>query len=1163
MIDDHVSQHLDLDQIEIEINKEFANLTDRVKVEDLSSSEICNSIQELSIHIKNKSWTNCLSLLRKIFKEISPLNIHELFRLIEKVDDAAEIIKNKDIIFLLGGTGSGKSTVIHFLAGSKMIATRIGGLNHIAAINTRNLDLQYVTSSPFARSETRCITPVTVKFEDVGVVHSGSIILCDTPGFDDTNGPEVDIANGISIVRAIRQCKTVKPVVLVSYKSIGDRFQGLKKLTHLLAGLIPGIQDQIKAFSYIFTKYPSDEKKTIHASLEMIGKTMTDQEKSDTSFMNLFRDMLQKTKRHTLALDPLRDDPQDFLNELVTSVPIQYPDEVFQFSITEKSKNIVQEQVRKYELSLISAIKRSEYSLIIYYLDQMKCLNKLLEQDSIEQIYSNCIRRLTKHLSEEYQEGTSKLSQCLMHQIIVTDNDIKQYQTYINHAQSVEQLRKDHFDNEVVHSSAFIQYLNQQINVICTDLREKEIDDSSVKVDLDKIQLLTKYFSETKETYQSICQLFTEKLDLKVYSFENLLHTNQFDQCATILTNLSDALNIFHHHLDEEYIKMKYFKLREDILNYFNNSVQNLDYLFKQTKLEKTDIDQINTCLVKLDIALKTSNLEVHIPKRDIKQIYDTFQSEILIFFKNIIREINIELKKQNALENLEKLIEQLNLIRTISNIALETSQIYYSTLEQLFGYIYQLRRDAEEFLRVLFQGGERIDSEKLVQCLLHLKSAIWIEKYRTGLYSNVINNVEQLIIQHVEKLKISIITTNLDLGHSHAIEQVSKQLFDLNEMKHFDNFLPTIKEHIEEANSWFETTTNNVFDSIQSAFNFERWNEQEYKSLDSIKAEKAFYYLNACKDVFIRNRNVCLTVLENLEAFVRNFSEFIHKEIEICFDIIKKSSNTNEILDNVRILSSRIQEISDIEKTSPHVFAHFSKTNIVQDWQTELSNYYLELSTEMARLSVTQRTEALNMKLTTAKVLSKLDKFLENSKFIDIYNEYQKIFFSQNNDIGQQVIDAIKNFDYEGVAVKMMTLQSSNEVGKHFYAEAKRPLNAGLEQLIEGTENQVIMLGSTIAREDIRSIVDNLKRMERAKQFIEKHLDAPHKIDESIKKVKSIIEDRKALIDKRSSIKDVRENLAFLDPPSPLFRFVHVRLTPTPTLDVHPSNVIYSESKR
>jgi hypothetical protein len=185
---------------------------------------------------------------------------------------------------------------------------------------------------------------------------------------------------------------------------------------------------------------------------------------------------------------------------------------------------------------------------------------------------------------------------------------------------------------------------------------------------------------------------------------------------------------------------MKYFKLREDFLNDFTNSVKDLDPLFKQTKLEKIHIEQINTCLVKLETALKTFSLEAHIPKQEVKQIYESFLSKILKFFENIIREIKSELKKQNALQNLEYRIEQLDLIRTISSIALETSQIYYATLEELFGYIYQLRRDAEEFLRVLFQGGETIDFENLVKCLSNLKSVTWIEKYRAGLYSNVIS---------------------------------------------------------------------------------------------------------------------------------------------------------------------------------------------------------------------------------------------------------------------------------------------------------------------------------------------------------------------------------------------------------------------------------------
>ncbi len=65
------------------------------------------------------------------------------------------------------------------------------------------------------------------------------------------------------------------------------------------------------------------------------------------------------------------------------------------------------------------------------------------------------------------------LNRCLMHQIVVTDSDIKQYQIYINHAHSAEELREKHLDNEVVHSSAFIQYLNQQVNEMNEELKKK------------------------------------------------------------------------------------------------------------------------------------------------------------------------------------------------------------------------------------------------------------------------------------------------------------------------------------------------------------------------------------------------------------------------------------------------------------------------------------------------------------------------------------------------------------------------------------------------------------------------------------------------------------------------------------------------------------------
>jgi ABC-type sugar transport system ATPase subunit len=41
------------------------------------------------------------------------------------------MVKNKDIIMFLGDTGTGKSTTLHFLAGSKMRKVTLNKIDHI------------------------------------------------------------------------------------------------------------------------------------------------------------------------------------------------------------------------------------------------------------------------------------------------------------------------------------------------------------------------------------------------------------------------------------------------------------------------------------------------------------------------------------------------------------------------------------------------------------------------------------------------------------------------------------------------------------------------------------------------------------------------------------------------------------------------------------------------------------------------------------------------------------------------------------------------------------------------------------------------------------------------------------------------------------------------
>jgi hypothetical protein len=53
-------------------------------------------------------------------------------------------------------------------------------------------------------SETRYISPVTINLKDVGLKKDENLYFVDCPGSEDSMGAEVDIANGVGIMKAVR-----------------------------------------------------------------------------------------------------------------------------------------------------------------------------------------------------------------------------------------------------------------------------------------------------------------------------------------------------------------------------------------------------------------------------------------------------------------------------------------------------------------------------------------------------------------------------------------------------------------------------------------------------------------------------------------------------------------------------------------------------------------------------------------------------------------------------------------------------------------------------------------------------------------------------------------------------------------------------------------------
>ncbi|CAF1094485.1 unnamed protein product, partial [Brachionus calyciflorus] len=204
------------------------------------TAEVRGCVESIGSSIERNNLKQAEKDLQKLLKILRPFDLEDLFSLMEKTKQAEAKIRDKEVVLLLGRTGSGKSTTLHCLAGSKF--KKIESKDHYEPYDFLNDLLEEVKSSTSANSETRYILPIEVDLKTL-INKKGSIFLCDTPGFNDTAGNEVDIANMYGIVEAIKKCKNVRLVVFISFKSLGDRYEGIIEMAELLHQMIPKIED--------------------------------------------------------------------------------------------------------------------------------------------------------------------------------------------------------------------------------------------------------------------------------------------------------------------------------------------------------------------------------------------------------------------------------------------------------------------------------------------------------------------------------------------------------------------------------------------------------------------------------------------------------------------------------------------------------------------------------------------------------------------------------------------------------------------------------------------------------------------------------------------------------------------------------------------------------
>lgn len=140
----------------------------------------------------------------------SPLSgLMELSREIDHLVSVTDIAKDSDLVFVIGGTGAGKSTFLNRMIGCE--------------------NFRYETSSALGPTVT-CDRPVfrighgkssATSFPQVHFDTASQITFCDCPGFFDNRSYIQEILNTIALLRMTRTCKKVKGAILcLEYNSL-------------------------------------------------------------------------------------------------------------------------------------------------------------------------------------------------------------------------------------------------------------------------------------------------------------------------------------------------------------------------------------------------------------------------------------------------------------------------------------------------------------------------------------------------------------------------------------------------------------------------------------------------------------------------------------------------------------------------------------------------------------------------------------------------------------------------------------------------------------------------------------------------------------------------------------------------------------------------------
>jgi hypothetical protein len=498
---------------EEEVPKYFKTLIDQVRTEEYGNyvevhvEEVATKYKELvesppSVVTEKQQFIKeeILTKLSVIQSKITAVNLAEIADIIDRNDKTSCVIKDKDVIILLGLTGAGKSTTAQFLAGMKMIkkekitkdvdGLEVHSLYYEGADSPELRHLLDVFQVGTALSCTRNINAIPLK-EEI----ARDVMLCDSPGFFDTDGPEKDISNGIGISRALKLCKSLRIVIVIG--ELGDRLETIEKIAStLMLCLKDDLEKTFNSFTFVFTKQNNkNDARYIAGKINSLKKAMesvVDRPAPHPSFIKLVEKLISYVNPNSDSyvnstanfIDLDNDDHIDLLTLIMRTQPIRNPQEVIHDFVTTSSMASLREQFLIDSRNIQHALSVLDLPRIEYKMRLTQKLAQYIDTPEGANVYAECKTGIRRVIEKNIKDFSSIVERVCNPNHFDISQECRELAGLAEKWNTLERLRSLHV-NEIQHlGELFFGRLSQEMKNFYDAFQDSFYFDPSVMTNL-------------------------------------------------------------------------------------------------------------------------------------------------------------------------------------------------------------------------------------------------------------------------------------------------------------------------------------------------------------------------------------------------------------------------------------------------------------------------------------------------------------------------------------------------------------------------------------------------------------------------------------------------------------------------------------------------------